>query len=119
MGAADALIEGLRFIILNLFAGVSSIAVTTITNKLLAAVLLITFIIMSVLRSTSAIVEFAGETLLNSLAFVRDTVFTILTFMIQTIFVNVDLFVVNQFDMLWSLVVRVISVMLGETCFLA
>lgn len=121
MGAGAAvkgLVKILKFIVLNLTSGVASIAITTITNTLLLAVLLVRFIILAVLKSLGHIVEFTGETFLNSVSFVRDTVFAVLTFIVQTV-VGTILFVLNQFVMMWSLVVRVVSVVLGETCFVA
>jgi len=104
-------------ILLRLLAGTVSLAISSVTNAILMAVVLIRFVLMTVLRSLSSTIEFVGETTLNIISFVRDTVFSILTFIVQTI-TSIVLFVLNQFVSVWRLVVTLITVALGETCFL-
>lgn len=121
MGAGAAVkgvLNILKCVVLNLTSGVASLVITTLTNNLFVAVLLVRFLILTVLKTLGHAVQFAGETTLNLLSFVRDTVFAILTFTVQTL-VGTLPFVLNQFVMVWSLVVRVVSVVLGETCFAA
>ena len=121
MGAAAAAGKGvvkfLKFIFMNLLPGILALVLSTVTNSLIMGVVLVRFVTMSVLKTTSTAVEFAGETLVNSIAFVRDTVFSILTFVVQTV-VNSITYILNQFLMVWTLLIRVVSVVLGETCFL-
>ena len=104
-------------IIVRVLAGTASLAISSVTNTLLMAVVLIRFVLMTLLRSLSTVVEFVGETLINMIAFIRDTVFSVLTFVVQTI-TSVVLFVLNQFVSVWRLVVTLVTVALGETCFL-
>lgn len=98
-------------------AGTVALAVSSVSNALLMAVVLTRFILMTILRSTSTAVEFAGETFLNVISFVRDTVFAVLTFVVQTA-TNTAIFLLNQLVSVWRTVVMVVSVLLGETCFL-
>ncbi|CAM9211936.1 unnamed protein product [Pylaiella littoralis] len=98
-------------------AGTLALAISTVTNAIMLAVILARFTIMSILRTTSSVVEFAGETLLNTMAFVRDTVFAILTFMVQTV-TNTLLFVLNQLVSVWRVVVVIVTTVVGESCFL-
>ncbi|CAM9272537.1 unnamed protein product [Ectocarpus sp. 12 AP-2014] len=105
-------------IVVGIICGVASLIFSTITNAILAAVLLIRFVVMTLLRSLASSVSFVGETTINTLAFVRDTVFSILTFVVQTV-TSIVLFVLNQFVSVWRLVVTIVTVLLGETCYLA
>ena len=117
MGAQIAIII-VKKIVLGILSGVTSIVVSTLTNAILAAVILIRFVVMTLLRSLSSTVSFVGETALNTLSFVRDTVFSILTFVVQTV-TSIVLFILNQFVSVWRLVVTIITAILGETCYLA
>lgn len=101
----------------NIFLGIIALVFSSVVNALLAAVLVARFVIMTILRSVSTAVEFVGETTINIFAFVRDTIFSILTFVVQTV-TSVILFVLNQFVSVWRLVVTLITVLLGETCYL-
>lgn len=106
-----------KFIFMNLIPGIFAMALSMVTNAILMAVVLARFVIMSILKTTSNAVEFVGETFLNSISFIRDTVFSVLTFIVQTI-INSITFIINQFVLVWSLLVRVVAVVLGETCFM-
>ena len=118
MGAfAKQVLKVLKKVIIGILSGVTSIAISTVTNALLLAVLLARFVIMTLLRPLSSAVTFVGETTVNIIAFVRDTVFSILTFVVQTL-TSMVLFVLNQFVAVWRLVVTVVSSLLGETCYL-
>ncbi len=101
----------------NIFLGVIALIFSSVVNALLAAVLVVRFVMMTVLRATSSVVEFVGETTINVFAFVRDTLFAILTFVVQTV-TSIILFVLNQFVSVWRLVVTLVTVLLGETCYL-
>lgn len=102
----------------NIFLGIIALIFSSVVNALLAAVLIVRFVVMIVLRTTSNVVEFVGETTINLFAFVRDTIFAILTFVVQTV-TSIVLFVLNQFVSVWRLVVTLITVLLGETCYLS
>jgi hypothetical protein len=101
----------------NIFLGVIALLFSSAVNALLAAVLVVRFIVMTALRSLSTVVEFVGETTINVFAFTRDTLFAILTFVVQTA-TSIILFVLNQFVSVWRLVVTLVTVLLGETCYL-
>lgn len=117
MGAQIAL-KVVKKIVVGILSGVSSIAVSTVTNTVLAAVVLVRFVVMILLRSLGSTVTFVGETAINTISFVRDTVFSILTFVVQTVTSTV-LFILNQFVSVWRLVVTILTATLGETCYLA
>ncbi len=105
-------------ILVGIVSGVASLAISTLTNGLLLAVILIRGVVMSLLRPLGSTVRFVGETTVNTLSFVRDTVFSILTFVVQTV-TSVVLFVLNQFVSIWRLVVTIVTALLGETCYFA
>lgn len=102
----------------RVLAGTASLAISSLTNSILMAVVLVRFVLMTVLRTLSTVVEFVGETTINLISFVRDTVFSVLTFVVQTI-TSTILFVLNQFVSVWRLVVTLVTISLGEACFLA
>ena len=52
-------------ILVRLLAGTASLAISSVTNAILMAVVLIRFVLMTVLRSLSSTIEFVGETTLN------------------------------------------------------
>lgn len=117
MGAA-AVLKIFPKIALGLISGTVSLAVSSFINSILMAIVLIRFIIMTVLKSLSAVIEFVGETTLNIISFTRDTVFSVLTFVVQTITSSI-LFILNQFVSIWQLIISLVTVGLGETCYLA
>ncbi|CAM9790714.1 unnamed protein product [Ectocarpus sp. 13 AM-2016] len=98
-------------------AGTIALTLSTVSNAILLAVVLARFVIMSILRTTSTFVEFAGETVINSTSFIVETVFSILTFVVQTV-TNSLLFLLNQLVSIWRVVVTIITTLLGESCFL-
>ncbi len=104
-------------ILVGLLAGTASLAISSATNAVLMAVVLVRFVLMTLLRSLSSAVEFVGETTINLISFTRDTVFSVLTFVVQTV-TSIVLFVLNQFVSVWRLVVTLVTVGLGETCYL-
>lgn len=115
--AIAAVLQTISKVTVRVLAGTASLAISSLTNSLLMAVVLIRFVLMTLLRSLSSVVEFVGETTINVISFVRDTVFSVLTFVVQTI-TSTILFVLNQFVSIWRLVVTLVTVALGETCFL-
>lgn len=114
---AAALLKPIAKVLQGVAAGTIALAISTVTNTILLAVVLARFVIMSILRTTSSVVEFAGETLINGMAFVIDTVFSGLTFVVQTV-INSLLFLLNQLVSVWRVVVTVVTTLLGESCFL-
>lgn len=101
----------------GIVAGTIALAISSVTNTIILAVVLARFVVMSILRTASTAIEFAGETVLNTMAFVRDTVFSILTFVVQTI-TNFLLFLLNQLVSVWRVVVAIVMTLIGESCFL-
>ncbi len=116
--AATVVLKAVKKVVVGLLAGVSSLAISTLTNGILMAVILVRFVVMTLLRSLSSTVTFVGETTINAVSFIRDTVFSILTFVVQTVTSSV-LFVLSQFVAVWRLVVTIVTAALGETCYLA
>jgi len=117
MGAQIA-VKVVKKIVIGIICGVGSLIFSTLTNAILAAVLIIRFVVMTLLRSLSSTVSFVGDTTINTISFVRDTIFSILTFVVQTI-TSIMLFILNQFVSVWRLVVTIVTALLGETCYLA
>lgn len=115
--AATVVLKAVKKVVVGLLAGVSSIAISTLTNGILMAVILVRFVVMTLLRSLSSTVTFVGETTINAVSFIRDTVFSILTFVVQTVTSSV-LFILSQFVAVWRLVVTIVTAALGETCYL-
>lgn len=120
-GAAKAAAKGLKFLVKlvqKIIAGLAATVVVAIADTLVIAIILVRFIIMTALKSTLTVIEFAGETTLNVVAFVRDTAFSVMTFIVQTV-TSVVLFALNQIVSVWRVFVSLISIGLGGTCFLA
>ncbi|CAN0521018.1 unnamed protein product [Ectocarpus sp. 12 AP-2014] len=117
MGPKIAL-KVVKKIVVGIICGVSSIAISTLTNAILVAVILVRFVVMTLLRSLASTVSFVGETSINTLSFIRETIFSILTFIVQTTTSSV-LFVLSQLVSVWRLVVTILTATLGETCYLA
>lgn len=105
-------------VIFGILAGTASLAISTVTNGVLMAVILVRFVVMTLLRSMTSSVIFVSETAINTVSFVRDTVFSILTFVVQT-FTSCVLFLLNQLVSVWRLVMTILNAALGETCYLA
>lgn len=104
-------------VLIGTLSVIASLAVSTVTNGILMAVILVRFVVMTLLRSLSSTVTFVGESTLNAISFIRDTVFSVLTFIVQTV-TSLVLFTLNQFLAVWRLVVTLVTVALGETCYL-
>lgn len=115
--AATIVLKMVKKVVVGILSGTASIAVSTLTNGILMAVILIRFVVMTLLRSLSSSVSFIGETAINTISFIRDTVFSILTFVVQTL-TSCILFILNQFVSVWRLVVTIITATMGETCYL-
>lgn len=113
----SAVLKPIAKVFQGVLAGTISLAVSTVSNTILLAVVLARFVIMSILRTTSTVVEFAGETVVNGMAFVIETVFSVLTFVVQTV-TNSLLFFLNQLVSIWRVVVTIVTTLLGESCFL-
>lgn len=116
--AATIVLKMVKKVVVGILAGTASLAVSTVTNGILMAVILVRFVVMTLLRLLSSSVSFIGETTVNTISFIRDTVFSILTFVVQTL-TSCVLFILNQFVSVWRLVVTIITAGLGETCYLA
>lgn len=115
--APTVAIKMAKKVVVGILSGIASIAISTVTNAILMAVLVARFVIMTLLRPLSSAVAFVGETTVNAITFVRDTVFSILTFVVQTV-TSIVLFVLNQIVAVWRLVITVMHSLLGETCYL-
>ena len=115
--AAGQVAKRVAKMIAHILLAIIALIFSTAVNALLAAVLVARFVVMTILRTLSTAVEFVGETTINIFAFARDTLFAILTFAVQTA-TSIILFVLNQFVSVWRLVVTVVTVLLGETCYL-
>lgn len=113
----SAILKPIAKVLQGVAAGTIALAVSTVTNAILLAVVLARFIIMTILRTTSSVVEFVGETVINGMSFVIETVFSVLTFVVQTV-INSILFLLNQLVSVWRVVVTIITTLLGESCFL-
>ena len=113
----SAILKPIAKVIEGVAAGTIALAVSSVTNAILLAVVLARFVIMSILRTTSSVVEFVGETVINGMSFVVETVFSVLTFVVQTV-INSILFLLNQLVSVWRVVVTIITTLLGESCFL-
>lgn len=78
----SAVLKPIAKVLQGVAAGTIALVVSSVSNAILLAVVLARFVIMSILRTTSSVAKFAGETIISGMAFVTETMFSVLTFLV-------------------------------------